>query len=344
MSQIFISYRRKDSKAFTERLYQSLLRHYRSDQIFMDVDNIFGGQNFVKVLERTLHRCDTLLAVIGPEWVSMENDKGRRIVQRYDFVRQEVHTALKREITVIPVLFDETPMPAANALPPSIRDLHVRQAVRILDDRFDNAVDRLVEAIELGRVERQQARRVGQRRALTGSLPVIALGALIGALALAVVGLIVGLVSAGTGVMAIVGLLGGAVLGFLLGILLAGFLQVVFLAIVGLVIGTVLGGPIGAPVGLVLGIGLGLIGVSGGGEYGRGTGAVLAGGVGALAGAVIGFHLLGSGEPVLAQLVRGGVAGWQMAGWLLLPGAAIGSLVALGVHAARNRQLFQKAA
>ena len=48
MPKIFISYRRGDSAAHTGRIYDRLEGHFGQGQVFMDVDAIRPGLNFVE--------------------------------------------------------------------------------------------------------------------------------------------------------------------------------------------------------------------------------------------------------------------------------------------------------
>jgi hypothetical protein len=63
--QIFINYRRGDEPGFTQALLGRLEQVFPPDRIFIDVDNISPGEDFVQVLESQVEQCDTLLAVIG---------------------------------------------------------------------------------------------------------------------------------------------------------------------------------------------------------------------------------------------------------------------------------------
>jgi hypothetical protein len=62
--QIFISYRREDSSAWAGRLCDRLSNHFPS-KIFMDVDSVDLGDDFVKMIKRTVRSCNVLIAVIG---------------------------------------------------------------------------------------------------------------------------------------------------------------------------------------------------------------------------------------------------------------------------------------
>lgn len=134
--RIFINYRRGDEPGFAGRLFDSLEMAF-DNALFMDVDNIPPGRDFVKVLEDEVNRCDVLLAVIGKSWLTSADDTGRRRLEDpNDFVRIEIESALKLEKRVIPILVNNADMPQAHELPESLRPLTRRQAVRLTHDRF----------------------------------------------------------------------------------------------------------------------------------------------------------------------------------------------------------------
>ena len=58
MPRIFISYRRDDSAGHTGRLYDRLSDHFGVDQVFMDVDTIAPGRNFVDAVRQAVGDCD----------------------------------------------------------------------------------------------------------------------------------------------------------------------------------------------------------------------------------------------------------------------------------------------
>lgn len=51
MSQIFVSYRRSDSSGYAGRLFDDLVRRFGRDAVFMDVDAIGVGADFVTTIE-----------------------------------------------------------------------------------------------------------------------------------------------------------------------------------------------------------------------------------------------------------------------------------------------------
>ena len=151
MPKIFISYRREDSKHAVGRLHAALKRHVRDPKrdIFIDIDNIPKGVDFVEHLDRQVAQCDVMLAVIGPAWLSVKdpNTDRRRLDDPADFVRIEVASALKRGIPVVPVVLDETKIPSAESLPDDLKALARRNGERLEHESFDADVGRLIRGL-----------------------------------------------------------------------------------------------------------------------------------------------------------------------------------------------------
>src|SRR5260370_27532242 len=145
---IFINYRRGDDPGNTGRLGDRLLEAFPPEQLFMDVDSVPPGVDFVRMLEEKVTQCDVLLAVIGKDWIDARDATGaRRLDNPDDFVRIEIESALKRGKRVIPVLVHEARMPPAVELPEAIRPLARRNAVRLTHERFRADVQALIKAL-----------------------------------------------------------------------------------------------------------------------------------------------------------------------------------------------------
>jgi hypothetical protein len=125
VSDIFISYRREDSLATAGRIHDRLVKEFGRQRVFVDVDGIDHGQDFLEAIEAKIASCRVVLAVIGPKWVDVRDAEGRRrLDQSDDIVTQEIAMALApKTITVIPVLVDGAQMPAGDALPPALKAL-----------------------------------------------------------------------------------------------------------------------------------------------------------------------------------------------------------------------------
>jgi uncharacterized membrane protein YhaH (DUF805 family) len=147
--RIFINYRRGDSQGSAGRLYDQLSHHFERDRIFIDVDAIEPGVDFVVSLDKQVSNCSAFIAVIGPGWLNARNADGqRRLDDPSDYVRVEIESALKRDIRVIPVLVDGASMPRASDLPGTLEPLSRRNAMEIAHHRFAADCDNLAAAIK----------------------------------------------------------------------------------------------------------------------------------------------------------------------------------------------------
>jgi len=148
-SKIFISYRREDSRGSAGRLYDQLSAYYGKERIFMDVDTIEPGLDFVDAIESAVKQSDVQIVVIGPNWVNATDTSGNlRLDNPEDFVRTEIATALKMKIRVIPVLVESAEMPHSTDLPDDLKSLSRRNALEISHSRFGTDVQRLIHYVE----------------------------------------------------------------------------------------------------------------------------------------------------------------------------------------------------
>jgi ABC-type amino acid transport substrate-binding protein len=148
-SRIFISYRREDTAYPAGWLFDRLAAHYRDGQVFKDVDSIELGDDFVEVISRAVGSCDVLLALIGPEWLTVTDEAGnRRLDNTDDFVRLEIEAALTRNVRIIPILIDGASMPRADNLPDSLARLVRRQALELSPNRFNFDISRLLKVLD----------------------------------------------------------------------------------------------------------------------------------------------------------------------------------------------------
>ncbi|MBN1313363.1 MAG: TIR domain-containing protein [Anaerolineae bacterium] len=149
MRHIFINYRRQDSEGYVGRLYDHLVQHFGSECVFMDVDSIQPGADFLKTLEEAVAACDVLIAVIGPQWLTITDEEGnRRLDQWNDFVRFEIASAIKQKKLIVPVLVGQARMPSPAELPDDIAALSHRNAVELTHKRFGPDVEHLVSALK----------------------------------------------------------------------------------------------------------------------------------------------------------------------------------------------------
>src|SRR5262249_37644434 len=134
---VFISYRRGDSAGYAQAIYNKLVSRFSKDHVFMDVDTIEPGVDFVHVIERAVSECSVLLVLIGNRWLESQGSTGIRLNDPNDFVRLEITTALAHDIWIIPVLLEGVTMPSEEVLPEPLRPLARREAVEIRNTRFN---------------------------------------------------------------------------------------------------------------------------------------------------------------------------------------------------------------
>ena len=148
-AKLFINYRREDTAPYAGRLYDRLTAHFGEDQVFIDIDQIEPGEDFVEAINRKVGTCDIAIVAIGPNWLRATDASGkRRLDDEEDFVRMEIVAALQRKIRVIPVLVGGAQMPRKQELPEALVALSRRNAIELSETRFHADVNRLIEAIE----------------------------------------------------------------------------------------------------------------------------------------------------------------------------------------------------
>ncbi|MEA2933322.1 MAG: hypothetical protein QOI56_2107 [Actinomycetota bacterium] len=146
--RVFLSYRRRDVGGYAGRLVDALTQRLGARNVFQDVAAIEPGQDFDSRIDEALEQCDTVLAVIGPGWLTAATPEGiLRLSQPDDYVRRELARALASDTPVVPVLVGDAALPAAADLPPDLAGLVHRQAIELHDETWHDDVDGLVRAL-----------------------------------------------------------------------------------------------------------------------------------------------------------------------------------------------------
>jgi hypothetical protein len=150
-AQIFVSYRRDDTRGWLRQIRRPLECVFGAERIFVDTRSIEPGALFPVELQWALERAAVVLALIGPHWADAE---GRaRLAEPDDWVRHELLAALERKVRIVPVLLGKAALPAQSDLPAELRPLLERQAVALSEEHWDADLDRLIERLA-GSVER----------------------------------------------------------------------------------------------------------------------------------------------------------------------------------------------
>lgn len=148
--KIFISYRRRQNDTAVDLIYLQLRQRFGEDMVFRDIHSLAPGSKWEQGLEIALRQSYVLLAVIGPEWLDVRDEVGRRrIDDPGDFVRMEIVTAIHLNKPVIPVLVEGATFPTKGALPPEMsalldyQGIHIRSGIDLEGD-----IARLIKALE----------------------------------------------------------------------------------------------------------------------------------------------------------------------------------------------------
>lgn len=152
MAKIFISYRREDAQYQADRLHRGIQAMLADpENVFIDIDHIPFGVNYVEHIETSISKCDICLVVIGNHWLGMLDAEtgGRRLDSPEDPVRMEIASALRQGKVVVPVLLDGVPVPSPDDLPEDLRELTIRNGMPVGRRTFEADVTRLVEGLGL---------------------------------------------------------------------------------------------------------------------------------------------------------------------------------------------------
>lgn len=145
--KIFISYRRQDFPEFVERIRDWFIMRYGRANVFMDFDTIPPGVRFADFIRKEVEQCDAVLAIIGPHWLELMQEKAARFED--DFVRIEVSLALQLGKPMTPICIMDAAVPKMTELPSDLRPLFEFNAAFLRSGRdFLDNIERVLEAVE----------------------------------------------------------------------------------------------------------------------------------------------------------------------------------------------------
>jgi WD40 repeat protein len=163
---IFISYRRDDEPGYAGWLYELASAELGRDRIFKDIEGgLRDGDDFPDELARRVADSDVVLTIIGPAWLTVTDEAGRRRLDNpADWVRIETATALKLGKRVIPVLVNGAHYLQAEELPGELKPLARKQTRRLSNHRFGAEAKVLVAALPAMIAEAEAERADAWRR------------------------------------------------------------------------------------------------------------------------------------------------------------------------------------
>jgi TIR domain len=147
--RLFLCYRRDDASDSAGRLVDKLVDAYGSDRVFMDIDSVPLGIDFVEHVSEQISRCAVVIVMIGKQWLKIKDKRRRRRLDNEDdLVRAEIRAALQQKVPVIPVVVQDADMPSAEELPEDIRPLARRNGIYLRPEQWRAGVARLLKELD----------------------------------------------------------------------------------------------------------------------------------------------------------------------------------------------------
>jgi hypothetical protein len=147
MPRIYFSYRREDSPGHAGRLYDRLSYAFGKENVIRNI-KLPEGADVKAALRKAVSGVDVMVVVIGPGWSEARKpDRLRSLADPADAVRLEIAAGLRSAMRVIPVLVGGAAFPPLDKFPQAIRDLTLSNAIELADDRWDQDVSLLTDAI-----------------------------------------------------------------------------------------------------------------------------------------------------------------------------------------------------
>jgi hypothetical protein len=144
---VFVSYRRSDSPSAARQIADALKQRFGADRVFFDTRDLRPGTDWLQDIEDRVRAADVIVAVIGPNWVTIADERGRRRVlnpEEEDIVRAEIEAALRGAARLIPVLVDAAALPARDVLPRPFRPITTFNAVTLSHASWDRDIEVLM--------------------------------------------------------------------------------------------------------------------------------------------------------------------------------------------------------
>jgi hypothetical protein len=148
--EVFVAYRQSDAPGHAGRIGVDLRGYFGPGQVFKDVDSLPFGVDYVEFIRDGAF---AMVVVIGPNWAT-----DPRLQNQDDLHREEITTALKRGITVIPVFVNGASVPRYRksrwafwrkpGLPSGISAVFRQNGIEITDKRWNYDIGTLIQTVQ----------------------------------------------------------------------------------------------------------------------------------------------------------------------------------------------------
>ena len=130
---LFINYRRADYAHLVYALRTHL--YYLQFDVFMDLE-IPPFMDFAEILREKIAESDAVLAIVGPRWSDLMQEKA--VHDEIDYVRLELEIAQELGKPIFPIFLVGGKTPSARHLPETLREAFRLNAFRIPDEKVLN--------------------------------------------------------------------------------------------------------------------------------------------------------------------------------------------------------------
>src|ERR1043166_8057345 len=146
--KIFISYRRTDTGADVRSLRLILEQAFGPHNVFVDHEAIRVGDKWPQQIERALEAADIVLVAMGPSWLRVADEHGRRrLDHENDWVRNEISRSLALGKQIIPLLIGRVSLPAHAALPECLTGLRDHPAYELRAEYWEQDLSGLIDRL-----------------------------------------------------------------------------------------------------------------------------------------------------------------------------------------------------
>lgn len=88
---MFINYRAVDNPLGAAGIHDALSARFGANKVFRDSVSLEAGAQYPAAVREALDSSDVLVAIIGPQWLTLRDATGTRLIDReHDWVRREL--------------------------------------------------------------------------------------------------------------------------------------------------------------------------------------------------------------------------------------------------------------
>ncbi len=145
--KLFVNYRRADDPDFVQHMRTWFMIRYGRQNVFMDFDTIPEFARFEDFIREKVRESDAVIAVIGPNWLRLLQEKESS--GRPDYVRIELEEALKHNKVIAPICIKGAVVPPSEEVPASLRPIFRRNVASLRDGRdILEDIQRILDSLE----------------------------------------------------------------------------------------------------------------------------------------------------------------------------------------------------